>query len=85
MRSPDYPWAPTEEEWRERLAEVRAGWSDDLMATERGFALARPAKYKESPEWCEDERNNGVPRLKIPQRNVVEGKRGGKEPREGDN
>jgi pimeloyl-ACP methyl ester carboxylesterase len=25
IRSPDYPWAPTEEEWRERLAEVRAG------------------------------------------------------------
>jgi pimeloyl-ACP methyl ester carboxylesterase len=25
-RSPDYPWAPTEEEWRERLIDVRAGW-----------------------------------------------------------
>ena len=24
-RSPDYPWAPTEEEWREQLAAVRAG------------------------------------------------------------
>jgi len=28
IRSPDYPWAPTEEEWRERLAEVRAGWGE---------------------------------------------------------
>lgn len=27
-RSPDYPWAPTEEEWRERLAGVRAGWGE---------------------------------------------------------
>jgi len=24
--TPDYPWAPTEKEWRQRLAEVRAGW-----------------------------------------------------------
>ena len=25
-RAPDYPWAPTEDEWRRRLAEVRDGW-----------------------------------------------------------
>jgi class 3 adenylate cyclase/alpha-beta hydrolase superfamily lysophospholipase len=24
--SPDYPWAPSEEEWRRRLASVRNGW-----------------------------------------------------------
>jgi class 3 adenylate cyclase len=24
--TPDYPWAPTEKEWRNRLAEVRSGW-----------------------------------------------------------
>ena len=24
--SPDYPWAPSEEEWRRRLASVRDGW-----------------------------------------------------------
>jgi class 3 adenylate cyclase len=36
-RSPDYPWAPTEDEWRERLGAVRSGWG------ERGFleTLAR--------------------------------------------
>jgi class 3 adenylate cyclase len=27
-RSPDYPWAPTEDEWREQLAAVRAGWGE---------------------------------------------------------
>ncbi len=27
-RSSDYPWAPTEEEWREQLAVVRAGWGE---------------------------------------------------------
>ena len=27
-QSPDYPWAPTEEEWRDRLAAVRAGWGE---------------------------------------------------------
>jgi class 3 adenylate cyclase len=26
LRSPEYPWAPTESEWRERLADVRANW-----------------------------------------------------------
>ena len=25
-RTVDYPWAPTDEEWREQLAAVRAGW-----------------------------------------------------------
>lgn len=25
-RTADYPWAPTEQEWRTRLAEVREGW-----------------------------------------------------------
>lgn len=24
--APDYPWSPTEDEWRERLAEIREGW-----------------------------------------------------------
>src|SRR5437016_414016 len=24
--TPDYPWSPTEKEWRHRLAEVRSGW-----------------------------------------------------------
>ena len=27
-RTPDYPWAPTTEEWRRQLAEVRAGWGE---------------------------------------------------------
>ena len=27
-RTDDYPWAPTEEEWREELAAVRAGWGE---------------------------------------------------------
>lgn len=30
-RTHDYPWAPSEEQWRERLAEIRGGWGD------RGF------------------------------------------------
>jgi len=27
-RSSDYPWAPTADEWRVRLADVRAGWGE---------------------------------------------------------
>ena len=47
VRSPDYPWAPTEEEWRERLAEVRAGWG------ERGFLESLAREW--APEVAEDE------------------------------
>lgn len=28
IRTPDYPWAPTVEEWRTQLAGVRAGWGE---------------------------------------------------------
>ena len=46
-RSPEYPWAPTDEEWQERLAAVRAQWG------ERGYLddLAR----EWAPEMAEDE------------------------------
>jgi len=46
-RSDDYPWAPTEQEWREQLAAVRAGWG------ERGFLedLAR----ERAPEVADDD------------------------------
>ena len=46
-RSTDYPWAPTEEEWREELAAVRAGWG------ERGYLedLAR----QRAPEVADDD------------------------------
>ena len=47
MRSPDYPWAPTEEEWRERLAEVRAGWG------ERGYLESLAREW--APEVADDD------------------------------
>ena len=46
-RSPDYPWALTEEEWREQLAAVRTGWG------ERGY-LERLAR-EWAPEVAEDD------------------------------
>ena len=48
VRSPDYPWAPTEEEWRERLAAVRAGWG------ERGFLESLAREW--APEVADDQR-----------------------------
>jgi class 3 adenylate cyclase/pimeloyl-ACP methyl ester carboxylesterase len=33
LRAADYPWAPTEEEWRRRIADVREGWGN------RGYFL----------------------------------------------
>ena len=46
-RTPDYPWAPTQEEWRRQLAEVHAGWG------ERGY-LERLAR-EWAPEGAADE------------------------------
>ena len=46
-RSPDYPWAPTEEEWRERLGAVRARWG------ERGFLEALAHEW--APEVADDD------------------------------
>jgi len=45
-RSPDYPWAPTEEEWRERLAGVRDGWG------ERGYLESLAREW--APEVAQD-------------------------------
>jgi class 3 adenylate cyclase/pimeloyl-ACP methyl ester carboxylesterase len=28
LRASDYPWAPTEEQWRRRIADVREGWGN---------------------------------------------------------
>jgi class 3 adenylate cyclase len=46
-RSDDYPWAPNEEEWREQLAAVRAGWG------ERGY-LEELARQR-APEVADDD------------------------------
>jgi class 3 adenylate cyclase len=47
IRSDDYPWAQTEEEWRERLAQVRAEWG------ERGFLEDLAREW--APEVAEDD------------------------------
>ena len=47
-RSPDYPWAPTEQEWRERLAAVRARWGERRFLED----LAR----EWAPEVSDDDR-----------------------------
>ncbi len=48
--SAEYPWAPTEEEWRRRLVEVREGWG------RREYFEAR--LREQSPEAAEDESFN---------------------------
>lgn len=35
IRSADYPWAPTEDEWRERLRAIRDGWGERVYLEER--------------------------------------------------
>lgn len=47
VRTPDYPWAPTAEEWRTQLAGVRAGWG------ERAFLEQLCREW--APEVAEDE------------------------------
>jgi class 3 adenylate cyclase len=46
-RAPDYPWAPTQAEWRQQLAEVRTGWGERTYLEE----LAR----EWAPEVAEDD------------------------------
>jgi class 3 adenylate cyclase len=47
-RSPDYPWAPTEAEWRDQLAAVRGGWG------ERGYLEELAREW--TPEVAEEDR-----------------------------
>jgi class 3 adenylate cyclase len=47
IRSADYPWANTEDEWREQLAKVRAGWG------ERGYLENLAREW--APEVAADE------------------------------
>jgi class 3 adenylate cyclase len=46
-RTDDYPWAPTEAEWREELAAVRAGWG------ERGYL--EDLAQQRAPEVADDD------------------------------
>ena len=54
-RAPDYPWAPTEEEWRERLAAVRAGWGEraflEALAHEWAPEVAGDDGFREWFVW----------------------------------
>ena len=54
-RSDDYPWARTEEEWREELAAVRAGWGErgylEELARERAPELADDDAFRDWFVW----------------------------------
>jgi class 3 adenylate cyclase len=51
LRSPEYPWAPTEAEWRERLADVRANWGTReffiRLLRERAPSLAEDPAFQD--------------------------------------
>lgn len=51
-RTADYPWAPTEDEWRQRLAEIREGWGrrDFFERQLREWAPEAP-RDEEFVEW----------------------------------
>jgi class 3 adenylate cyclase len=54
-RSADYPWAPTEEEWRKELAGVRAGWGErsylEALARQRAPEVAADDDFREWFVW----------------------------------
>jgi class 3 adenylate cyclase len=54
-RSDDYPWSPTEEEWRAQLAAVRAGWGDrgylDELARQRAPEVADDDEFRDWFVW----------------------------------
>jgi class 3 adenylate cyclase len=49
--APDYPWAPTEEEWRSELREIRERWGDRRYLVERAHRLSPVGAQNE--EWLE--------------------------------
>ncbi len=50
LRGDDYPWAPTEVEWRERLRAIRDGWGTreylERLAAELAPTLAHDAEFR---------------------------------------
>jgi class 3 adenylate cyclase len=49
--APAYPWAPTDEEWRRELREIRERWGDRLYLVERAHRLSPVGA--ENQEWLE--------------------------------
>ena len=47
----DYPWAPTDEEWRSELREIRERWGDRRYLVERAHRLSPVGALNE--EWLE--------------------------------
>lgn len=54
-RATDYPWAPTPEEWRRRLADVRAGWGEreylERLAREWAPEVAEDDAFRDWFVW----------------------------------
>ena len=46
--APDYPWAPTEEEWRDELREIHTRWGDRDYLIERAHRLSPVGARNES-------------------------------------
>lgn len=55
VRSAGYPWAPTPDEWRRHLAEIRAGWGDraylERLAHEWAPEVADEPTFREWFVW----------------------------------
>ena len=49
--APDYPWAPTDDEWRRELREIRDRWGDRRYLVERAHRLSPVGAQNE--EWLE--------------------------------
>jgi len=49
--APDYPWAPTDEEWRRELREIRERWGDRRYLVERAHRLSPVGAA--NPDWLE--------------------------------
>ena len=49
--APDYPWAPSEDDWRQELREIRERWGDRDYLVERAHRLSPVGA--QNPEWLD--------------------------------
>lgn len=59
LRTPDYPWAPTVEQWNKTFDEVEQGWGGPVALAERAPSMADDKEFKKA--WATYLRSSASP------------------------